>query len=86
MSGLTEQEQGQGRARAGQGQGKGRARAGQEADHNSPVVEEGEPEGGAKGVGQSAGDVLVEHHKEQNAALPVIPIHPPLCRVHKPAV
>ena len=54
------------------------------AYHNSPVVEQRETKGRAKGVGQSTGDVLVEHHKEQNAAFPVVSIHPPLRRVHKP--
>ena len=75
----------EGRAEQGKGRGRCRAGAGQAADHNSPVVEEGEPEGGAEGVGQSAGDVLVEHHKEQDAAFPVVPIYPPFCRIHKPA-
>ena len=52
---------------------------GNRAYHNSPVVEQGETEGRAQGVGQGTGDVLVEHHKEQNTTFPVVPIHPPLC-------
>lgn len=52
---------------------------GEIAYHHSPVVEQGKTEGGAQGVGQGTGNVLVVHHKEQDAAFPVVPIHPPLC-------
>lgn len=37
---------------------------GNTAYHDSPVVQQGETEGRAQGVGQGTGDVLVEHHKE----------------------
>ena len=67
------------------GREKGCRRRKYDAHCDSPVVEQAKAERGSKGVDEGTGDVLVEHHKEQHTALPVVAQHPPLCLQGQPA-